>query len=263
MKKAISITPALLRRMELFVFDLDGTLAESKISIDREMEGLFCALLTKKKVAVIGGGKRSQFFYQLVGHLSCRSTLFSRLFIFPTNATQFYRYRKGTGWTKIYEHALRKNEILRIRRAFRDTFQEVGYVNPKKTYGPVLENRGTQVTFSALGQKAPVALKTKWNATRDARPELMRALEKRLPDFEVRRGGLTSIDVTRKGIDKAYGIAQIETHLRVPRSRMLFVGDAIYPGGNDYAVIQAGVGYVKVKNVAETKRFLTKILGVL
>src|SRR3990167_4944309 len=115
MKKAILITPSLLKRTELFVFDLDGTLAESKVSIDHETEKLFCALLAKRKIAVIGGGKRSQFFDQLVRHLSCRSSLLSRLFIFPTNATQFYRYRKGTEWTKIYEHALRKNEIARIR----------------------------------------------------------------------------------------------------------------------------------------------------
>lgn len=263
MKKAISITKARLKRAKLFVFDLDGTLVESKASVDPEMRRLFCALLAKTKVAVIGGGKRGQFFDQLVQELDCPRQLFSNLFLFPTSATQFYRYRKGTGWIKVYEHALRKDEVVRIRGAFREAFRETGYTYPKKTYGHVLENRRTQVTFSALGQKASVVLKTKWNRTRDVRPKLMKALVERLPDFEVRRGGLTSVDVTRKGIDKAYGIAQIETHLRVPRRQMLFVGDAIYPGGNDYAVVKAGVPYVRVGTVAETRRLLTKLLGVL
>lgn len=260
-----SIIPAAKRfhRTELFVFDLDGTLAESKIPIDSEMDRLFCALLSKRKIAVIGGGKHSLFFEQLMRRLHCPRELFATLFLFPTNATQFYRYRRGKGWVRVYEHALRKGEVVRIRGAFREAFRETGYRHPKKTYGPVIENRGTQVTFSALGQKASVAAKTTWNKKRDVRPKLMGALMKYLPDFEVRRGGLTSIDVTRKGIDKAYGIAQIEAHLRVPRKRMLFVGDAIFPGGNDYAVVRAGVPYVKVRNVAETKRLLTKILGML
>lgn len=263
MKKAVSITKARLKRAKLFVFDLDGTLVESKMPVDPEMNRLFCALLAKTKVAVIGGGKRGQFFDQLVQELDCPRRLFSNLFLFPTSATQFYRYRKGMGWVRVYEHALRKDEVARIRGAFREVFRETGYTHPKKTYGPVLENRGTQVTFSALGQKASVAFKTKWNKTRDVRPELMKALTKRLPDFEVRGGGLTSIDVTRKGIDKAYGVAQIEMHLRVPRRQMLFVGDAIYPGGNDYAVVKAGVPYIKVGTVAETKRLLTKLLETL
>lgn len=263
MRKQAVITRVFVRRKKMFVLDLDGTLAESKLPIDDEMGKLFCALLAKKRIAVIGGGKHELFFEQLVSRLVCQKKLFANLFLFPVNATKFFRYKNRT-WTKLYEHNFTKLEIVKIRRAFTDTFREFDYVKPKKVWGEVIENRDSQVTFSALGQKAPVAAKKKWNKeNNEFRLRMSRRLQALLPAFEVRVGGLTSIDVTKKGIDKAYGIAQIETHLNTPRKKMLFVGDAIFPGGNDYAVVRACVDYVKVKNTKDTKRLLRKALEMM
>jgi hydroxymethylpyrimidine pyrophosphatase-like HAD family hydrolase len=45
----------------LIVFDLDGTLAESKSAIDAEMATLLTALLAVVKVAIISGGALPQF----------------------------------------------------------------------------------------------------------------------------------------------------------------------------------------------------------
>jgi len=46
-------------------------------------------------------------------------------------------------------------------------------------------------------------------------------------------GGTTSIDITKPGIDKAYGIAKLRDQLAMPISEMLFAGDAYLPRGND------------------------------
>ena len=92
------------------------------------------------------------------------------------------------------------------------------------------------------------------------RLRMLKILKRALPKFEVRAGGLTSIDVTRKGIDKGYGIRQIQRHLHVPIQDMLFIGDAIYPGGNDYAVTKTSIDYMKVCGPEETKRLIKKIL---
>ena len=46
---------------KLIVFDLDGTLAESKSSVDSEMSALLYDLLAVVKVAVISGGDWPQF----------------------------------------------------------------------------------------------------------------------------------------------------------------------------------------------------------
>lgn len=257
--------PKNITQKDLVVFDLDGTLAASKAPMAKSMARLLVRLLATKKVAVIGGGTYAQFKHQLVEHLECPPKLLADLFLFPTNATAFYRYRGG--WKKVYAHGLTRAERTRIRAAFAEAFKAVQYHHPAKTYGKIIEDRGTQMTFSALGQDVVdvlgvvrgVRAKEEWNRT-DPRPKIMNVLSRLLPGFEVRRGGLTSIDVTRKGIDKAYGIRTIERILKVPRSRMLFVGDAIYPGGNDYAVVKTGVQYVRVDNPRDTAAVIRRVL---
>jgi hypothetical protein len=73
-------------------------------------------------------------------------------------------------------------------------------------------------------------------------------------------GGITTIDVTHKGIDKAYGIRQMEKYLKVKIKDMLFVGDAIYPHGNDYAAVKTGIDYIKVEGPSQTKKVIKEIL---
>jgi phosphomannomutase len=257
-----------LRQKKLIVFDIDGTLTPSKAPADKEMIGLLLNLLGKKSVAIIGGGKYALFREQLVVQLPKRDERLKRLYLFPTNSTAFYRFNGE--WDKVYSHELSASEKEKIEKAFHETFSEVGYQHPEKTYGTVIEDRGTQITFSALGQEVVamtgevegVRLKEEWNKKYDGLRQKMRViLQKRLPEFEVRAGGLTSIDITRKGIDKAYGVRQIAKHLGVKVKDMLFVGDAIFPGGNDYAALRTGIDYVKVKNPADTKELIKTIVG--
>ena len=251
-----------IQKKTLIVFDLDGTLAESKSVMDSEMAALFQELLKRKMVAVIGGGKYDLFKSQLIARLRAPKELLERLFLFPTTATAFYRYRKG--WKKVYELKLTVKEKQQIHQAFAEAFKEVGYVHPKKTYGKVIEDRGTQVTFSALGQEIVtalrergVALKKKWIADNAViKMRLAKVLQRRLPKLCVRSAGYTSIDVTRRGIDKAYGIKQIEKHLHIPKTQMLFIGDALFPGGNDFAVRRTGVKCIPVSGPEETKQLL-------
>lgn len=142
----------------------------------------------------------------------------------------------------------------------RKFFRDIGYAHPKKLYGEVIEDRASQITFSALGQKAPLEKKKEWNAKNDIRRKMQRALEKYLPDSEVRRGGLTSVDITKKGIDKAYGVAQIIKLLSISKKEVVYVGDALDRGGNDYAVKRARIDTVQVTGPEETKKFIRCLL---
>lgn len=257
-----------LRQKKLVVFDIDGTLTPSKAPADKEMIGLLLNLLDKKLVAIIGGGKYSLFKEQLVDQLPSQDKLLERLFLFPTNSTAFYRFNDS--WHEVYSHKLTEEEKGEIKKAFDETFSEVDYQHPQKTYGPIIEDRDTQITFSALGQEIVamlgeemgVKLKEEWNKKYDdLRKRMREILQEKLPEFEVRTGGLTSIDVTRKGIDKAYGVRQIAEHLGVKIDDMLFVGDAIFPGGNDYAALQTGIDYVKVENPTATKELIRTLIS--
>lgn len=243
---------------ELIIFDLDGTLALSKLPVDKEMTKLILRLLRFRKVAVIGGGKYELFRFQLLNRLTHPPNLLKNLSVFPTNAAQFYRYTNG--WKRIYVHNLKNIDKTKIKKALREALDKAGYKKPGHIYGPVIEDRGSQITFSALGQKAPLGLKIKWNKKKDLRPKLVKFLTRSLKSFEVRQGGLTSIDILGKGVDKAYGIRQMERQLKIPKKKMLFIGDAIFPGGNDYPVLKAGVKSINVSGPKETKKIITKLL---
>ena len=255
-----------LKPKKLIVFDLDGTLAPTKSVIDREMSGLMEKLLSAKKVAIIGGGKYQLFQHQFLKPFSGFKALYKNLFLFPTTSTTFYKYQNG--WKKVYAHNLTKQEVKKIMDAFGRVFKEINYKTPKKIYGKVIENRGTQITFSALGQdvvkilgKKGVILKNQWRDNNTSlKLKIAKRLKKYLPNLEVHAAGHTSIDVTKKGIDKAYGLKEIEKQLHVQIKDMLFIGDAIFPGGNDYAVTKTKVDYIKVNGPEETKKVIRHLL---
>ena len=257
-----------IKNKDLIVFDIDGTLAPSKSTIDKEMGSLLESLLMVKKVAVIGGGNLDMFKKQLLNNLKVPQDLLKNLFLFPTTATTFFRYNRG--WKKVYEHTLSKDEVDRILSSFEAVFKKIGYKKPKKSYGKTIEDRGSQVTWSALGQdvveelgEKGVKLKNKWrNENTPLKLKIANLMQKRLPDLEIHAAGYTSIDITKKGIDKAYGLFQIEKYLKVKIKNMLFIGDAIFPGGNDYAVTKTPVDYVPIKNPQETKNVLKHLLRV-
>ncbi len=255
-------------KKRLVVFDLDGTLTKTKSDIEPVMAQAMGALLARKKVAIIGGGTYRQFAKQLVAGLRVPKNLLANLFLFPTTATAFYRH-DGRRWKKIYAIKLTKNETVAIRRAFRDALREVRYVPPKQTYGRTIENRGSQVTFSALGQDVVarlgargVKLKEEWKRKNDGlKLKIARLVQEKLPGLEVRAAAFTSIDVTRKGIDKAYGIRQIQKILHIPVKNMVFVGDALGPGGNDHAARKTGIDCVAVRGPEDTIKVIEKIIS--
>ena len=144
------------RRKELIVFDLDGTLTPSKSRMDREMGILLSKLLGQKRVAVIGGGTYEQFKEQFLPRLGAPRNVLKNLFLFPTTSTSFYRYRRG--WRNVYRKELSPADKGKIVAAFKRTLASVGYRNPPRLWGRVIEDRRTQITFSALGQEVCAVL---------------------------------------------------------------------------------------------------------
>ncbi len=251
---------------KLIVFDLDGTLAESKTPVDAEMVELIRQLLEKKKMAVIGGGKYEIFKWQLVSHLKFSKALLQNLNLFPTSGNLYYRY--DYGWKQVYAHYLTAEQKKEIRKVFKRIYDEIGYKSPKNVYGQVLEDRKSQLAWSPLGQdivtvlgKKGLKMKEDWKRKYNpVRLQIAKLAAKYLPNLEVRVGGITTIDVTKKGNDKAYGIRQMEKHLKIKVKDMLFVGDAIYPGGNDYAAVKTGVDYIKIDSPEDTKKIIREVL---
>jgi hypothetical protein len=242
----------------LIIFDLDGTLAESKARIDEEMAGLLTQLLTVARAAVISGGDWRQFDKQVIGYLA-QGTDFSRLYILPTCGTKFYAYDEE-GWKKIYSEDFSAEEKQKIIDSIGQAQAESGF-KVGKTWGDQIEDRDSQITFSALGQHAPLDAKKAWDPDRKKRVKLQHLIRKAIPEFAVNIGGTTSIDITREGIDKAYGIRKLRDRLRIPVSDMLFIGDALYEGGNDYPARASGAECIQVRDPEETKKIVATIVA--
>jgi HAD superfamily hydrolase (TIGR01484 family) len=242
----------------LIVFDLDGTLAESKAPLDAEMAGLLGQLLAIVRVAVISGGAWPQFQQQVLAQLPDNDGM-KNLSLLPTCGTQLYRREDGA-WQNAYAENFSVADRNRIVDALNKAFDASGF-RAARCWGDVIEDRGSQITLSALGQDAPLAEKKVWDPDFKKRERIKAILETRIPGFSVHLGGATSIDVTRPGIDKAYGIAKLHAMLGIPISDMLFVGDALFPGGNDYPARQAGVLSIGVRDPHETKRVIETIVA--
>jgi phosphomannomutase len=244
---------------KLIVFDLDGTLAKSKSSLDTEMSTLLHDLLETVKVAIISGGDWPQFEKQVISHLPHDQHL-NNLSILPTCGTKFHRY--SGSWKKIYSEDFTPEEAKKIIAAFSKAFDASGF-KAAKTWGALVEDRGSQITLSALGQQAPLAEKEKWDPDFAKRKQIKAVLEPLIPGFSVRLGGATSIDVTKPGIDKAYGIRKLRDILSVSLEEMIYIGDALFPGGNDYPAEVTGVISIPVRGPEDTKRVIEAITACL
>jgi phosphomannomutase len=226
----------------LTVFDLDGTFAASKSAIDSEMATLITALLAEAKVAIISGGAMPQFQKQILAHLPHHDH-FDNLSLLPTCGTRFFRW--SDDWHKLYSEDLSGAQKHQIIAALNAAVTSAGF-QAKKVWGDAIEDRESQITYSALGQQAPLDEKKTWD-----------------PDFSVRLGGSTSIDVTLPGIDKAYGIRKLRDVLKIPIAEMIYVGDALFPGGNDFAARGTGAVCIQVQDPNETKRVIEAISACL
>ena len=244
---------------KLIVFDLDGTLAESKSPLDAEMASLLQALLGATQVAVISGGDWPQFEKQLLFNLP-RDDRLLNLSLLPTSGTKFFKY--SGDWKKLYSEDLTTDEKEKIISSLRKAVGEAGF-QAEKVWGEVIEDRGTQITFSALGQQAPLEEKDKWDHDFAKRKKIKAVLDTLIPEFSVRMGGATSIDVTKPGIDKAYGIRKLRDLLGISLAEMIFIGDALFVGGNDYPAEEAGVVSIPVRGPNETKPVTEAIIACL
>ena len=244
---------------KLIVFDLDGTLAESKSSVDDEISGLLRDLLAIAKVAVISGGDWPQFERQLIANLPHKA-MFRNLSLLPTCGTKFYSF--GSSWEQLYSEEFSDREKATIIGSLQQALRRSG-LSVERVWGEQIEDRGSQVTLSALGQQAPLDVKKAWDPDFAKRKAMKAFLETVIPEFSIRLGGTTSVDVTKPGIDKAYGIRKLHDILKVTIDEMIFIGDALFPGGNDYPAREAGVISIEVRDPNETKRVIEAIIACL
>lgn len=240
----------------LVAFDLDDTLAPSKSAIDPRMGELLVELASRVEVAIISGGQLAQFSMQVVDRLPATAPeVRARFHLMPTCGTQYYRLSPD-GIQTIYARSLSDDQKAQAIAVTEQEARRLGLWEGDRAWGEIIEDRGSQITFSALGQHAPVDAKAAWDPSGAKKSALRAAVAERLPDLEVRSGGSTSVDITEHGIDKAYGMSRLAEQTGIPLEAMLFVGDRLDEDGNDYPVLAMGVHCQAVTGWQDTARWL-------
>lgn len=241
------------------VFDLDKTLTRSKEPLTREMGELLAQLLERTNIAIASGGKLEQLVTQAANHLPASADL-SRFFLIPTSGAAMYVYQDG--WHAVYEEVIPEEEVPRVRKAMEEAIATTGVIDlTVPSFGERIEYRRSQVTLSALGQEAPIDLKEAWDPDRSKRAALREALAALLPEYDVHQGGSTTVDVTHPGISKAYGVRKLAAHLSIAIPDMLYIGDALFPGGNDEVVKETGIPTRATSGPEETAEIIKELLA--
>lgn len=245
----------------MFAFDLDDTLAPSKSPLDPAMAQTLRRLLDKRQVAVISGGTYEQFEGQLLQNLHLTPAQAANLHLLPTCGTCYLLFGDDQ-WRYLYRRGLSDEQRRNVSDILEQEARNLGLWE-EDPWGPIIEDRFSQVTFSALGQSAPLEAKRSWDPDGSKKNALVEAVSGLVPDLAVRGGGSTSVDVTEKGIDKAYGMEQLLEQTGISKDKVVFFGDRLDVCGNDYPVKAAGFDTVAVEGWEDTRAKLESVLDSL
>jgi hypothetical protein len=250
-----------MKKYDTLIFDLDGTLAVSKSALGNEMATLLGQATHYINIVIITGGTFDQILNQVVTMLPA-STDLNNLYVLPTSGSSMKSYNKIThSWDSVYENKLSLEQKETIIVSLKRGLEKTSFtINPDTLVGEQIEDRGTQISFSALGQEQPIDIKKLWDPDRKKRLELMSFLQPLDKDFNVKIGGTTTIDITLKGIDKAFGIFEFYKHIGLNIENGLFIGDQIIPEGNDFAATKTGINMQHTTGPEETINIIKEAL---
>ncbi len=240
------------------IFDLDDTLAESFQPPQPEIVQRLGKLLEFMPVAIMTAAGFPRIKDDFISKLS-HSPHISRFYIFPNSTAECYMWEHGA-WGLAYSLGLTESDRETIRKAIQETITETDIFEGHPTHAPEIIDRDAQIALATIGLEATYEEKASWDPEQVKRKKLKAVLEKKLPQFEILMGGMTTIDITHKGINKAYGVKWFSEKLGIPTSEMLYVGDALYPGGNDEVVIATGVRTHEVAGPSETLTVIEELL---
>jgi HAD superfamily hydrolase (TIGR01484 family) len=247
---------------KLIAFDLDDTLSITKSPIAPRMSELLIQLLEHYDVCVISGANVQQLHKQVTDHLPTEAHHLDRLHLMPTCGTRYYRFdHDAATWKMQYSNEPTAEQKQKAFTVLEQVAKELN-LWPESSYGEVIEDRGSQVTLTALGQDAPAEAKYAWDPTGEKKLAIRDAAAPLLPELEVRAAGTTSVDVTLKGIDKAYGMKQLIEHAGVTKDEILFIGDKLDEGGNDYPVKTVGIDTIAVEKWEDTALVIETLIKI-
>ncbi len=248
----------------MLAFDIDHTLSPSKEPVPKEIAELLARALESFEICVISGRSFDSFLSQVISRLPITNVeLFRHLHCLPTQGTQYYRFEEG--WEEVYAYFLSDEEVSKIFHVAEEAARKLGFWREenRENGDTILDNRGSQITFAAIDTGSSNEAKRNWDPDHEKRKAMVEKLKRLAPEFEYKIGGTTSIDITRPGMDKGFGMRTLLETLDIKKSEVLYFGDMTMVGGNDYPIVQMGIDTITVSEYTDTILALRGVLGIL
>ncbi|MBT4650986.1 HAD-IIB family hydrolase [Candidatus Woesearchaeota archaeon] len=231
---------------KIIIADVDETICETCQQITPEMAKQISSMITKGYTWAFISGTEPHYLKEMIS-----AKLTEPHFLLPTTGT-ICLDAKNNLFKEEYSYYLTPREKKEAIDAFEELVTKY-HIKTLTTKEDQIQNRGTQITLSAIGRNAPTNFKKIYDPDATKRKEWIKFLKTILDEnkYEITYAGTTSIDVTRKGLDKAWGIKKFAQHYNIPLNQILFFGDKTHPGGNDYPATKI-VDFITVKNPEDT-----------
>ena len=250
---------------KIIAFDLDGTLAVSKSPMTEEVGNLIKELLKQKIIIVTSGGWFKQFQLQFLPTFHNDDSIapfIKNLILLPNSGSQRYEYdQEKKEWELTDNEPLGEDVKDRAKKLLQEIIDSNQYGIPPNPIGAIIEDRVTQVTFTPNGQQAPIELKRLFDPDRKKREKIKSIIGPQLPEADLLINGSSSIDIVPKGFNKGVGITRLLKKLDLQKSDVVYVGDGLFPGGNDYAVQETGIETIAVKGPEEVASIIKQWIG--
>lgn len=227
---------------EHLFFDMDNTITETRTCITREMRDLLTSLPTT--VTIISGGTAVRIVAQT-----------SAVADFVLGACGNEAFTRG-GQALWKNDQLNAEEKALIFDHITEIVDTLGHdLDP--AWNPI-EDRGTQITFSPLGNTAPLEKKVQYDPDQTKRRRWLRDIPLKSEAVSVVIGGSTSLDYYRTGCDKGAHVRRLISTQQWDPARCLYFGDGLHPGGNDVSVIGI-IETIAVISPSETRDHLLRL----
>ena len=234
-------------------FDLDNTLTPSKSLIEEHHVPILRKLIDRADVIVVSGHGDKDIRKHL------RPELEGKYFTLGQNGN-CAKLKDGTIlWNNSLSTSQKEAVIGFIEKARKHLGFQV------KDENDIIDDRDSQIAFSLIGHHENKAVKDAFDPDHAKRRKLLKELKddvERLEQenkIEMRTGGTTAIDIFQFGKNKGYNVGEFLIAMHWEKDDCLYIGDALFPGGNDETVIGV-IPTHAVKNHVETYEFLENLL---
>lgn len=236
-----------------FFFDLDNTLTRSRSHIEPAHASILAKLADRADVIVVTGSQASQTQKQLNPELS------GRYFILAQNGNQAI-HRDGS---VLWERRPTPEQKAVITSLIDKMVSHLALTVTDAT--DLIEDRGCSIAYSTIGHHEEVSKKEAYDPDHSKRRALLDHFKSDVEalraqhNIEVRTGGTTCLDFFEAGKHKGYNVGEFLSAMKWQKEDCLYIGDALFPGGNDETVVGV-IPTQLVKDYHATYEYLSGIL---